>query len=194
MIDEDRCEKSMTDEERVHNFIFCVCAVMSGIIMCIIVSEVMSSHIYIQQLHIREDSSNSSYLNTSIVMDLKFEYPLYSDDLNITLYCAAYQSFSPIGYYVVPGFNDGFRTAHREAVVVPRGPSWDEARRRLAQGSTVELRVEMTTRFVYRENCRHCDNIRESEKCHCSDCPDATPVKVVADFLVDGSGEVSRIS
>ncbi|KAL1547184.1 hypothetical protein AAHA92_23690 [Salvia divinorum] len=57
-----------------------------------------------------------------------------------------------------------------------RGPSWDDARRKLAQGSTVELRVEMTTGFPHDDHCLP-----------------PTPVEVVADFLLDGSGKVSRI-
>ena len=58
----------------------------------------------------------------------------------------------------------------------------------------MELRVGMNTNFIYKEYCRHCNNISGSDKYRCSYCRDARPVKVVADFLLDGSGKVLRIS
>ncbi|KAL1561365.1 hypothetical protein AAHA92_04078 [Salvia divinorum] len=155
---------------------------------------VRPTHIDIQQLHVREDFSNSSNPSTSIVIDLEIKNPLESDDLDITLYCASCQSFSAIGYRVVPGFSRGSGIAHREAAVVPSGPSWDGAQRKLALGSKVELRVEITTNFISSEDCRGCSSVGESGKCYCSGCGAAMPVEVVADFLLDGSGEVSRIS
>ncbi|KAL1561364.1 hypothetical protein AAHA92_04077 [Salvia divinorum] len=148
--------KSRTDEDRkriINNIVFAF-AVIGGLYMeYVLLFKIMWPHLYIQQLHVLEDFNNSSNPNTSFVIDIEFKNPQVSDDLNITLYCASsYQSFSPIGHRVVPGFSEGIRTAHREEVVVPSGPSWDDARRKLAQGSTVELRVEMTTNYVYKKN------------------------------------------
>ncbi|KAG6419865.1 hypothetical protein SASPL_116377 [Salvia splendens] len=211
MADEDRCDKSTAagedssdkstaDENRrrwcafIFSFIV-ASAITGGVIAFYLFLMARPMHIDIQQLYIREDSSNSSNpSNTSIVIDLKFKNPLYTDDLNVTLYCSSCQSFSAMGYRIVPGFNYFSGTAHREAVVVPSGPSWDDAQPKLAQGSTVELRVEITTNFISSVDCRDCSSVEERGKCYCTGCGAATPVKVVAGFLLEDSSKVSRIS
>ena len=215
MIDLERCDKSIAHEDsdklmtnnknryakpltREEHLQGCLALLFFVAIIgysMYIVGKAMTPHLSIQQLHVRGDFSNSSNPNTSIVTDIKFKSPQLSDQLNITLYYASSnQSYSPIGYSIVPGFSDGMSTKHREAVVVPSGPSWDEAQQKLGQGSTVELRVEMTTAYIYREKCRHCIDVVEREKCHCNDCGDVKPVKVVGGFLVGGSVEVERIT
>ncbi|KAL1560692.1 hypothetical protein AAHA92_10875 [Salvia divinorum] len=108
---------------------------------------------YIHQLHVREDSINSSNPNTSIFMDLEFKRllaitPLRYNDVNITLFYAS--TFASdrdfcrtvpvaVGYCIVPGFDTGRKkTVHREVVVVAaRGLLWDDALRKIADGSTV---------------------------------------------------------
>ncbi|KAL1561069.1 hypothetical protein AAHA92_03819 [Salvia divinorum] len=180
-------DQAITDEVRIYKFQWEIaCCLIMFIIFGIWIYFsflVLPPHIYIQQLHVQENSIKPSNPNTSIVMDLKFKRnvaltpPLRYGDLNITLYCASCQSFSILGYCVVPGFiQGGKKTAHREAVVVPRGPSWDDARQKIAQGSTMELRVELTTTsFVATDNCNYCKK--------------SAAVVVVADFLLDGSGQ-----
>lgn len=67
------------------------------------------------------------------------------DDLNITLYCASYPGFFA-GYYVIlDSTKGGKKMALREAVVMPREPSWDGARWKIIRGSMMELGVELST-------------------------------------------------
>ncbi|KAG6416902.1 hypothetical protein SASPL_124343 [Salvia splendens] len=102
------------------------------------------------------------------------------DDVKITLYYANNQSFSVVGYGIVPGFKQAWKiTAHREAVVEARGAAWDDALRRISQGSTVELRAELIT--GYRK-------ITESSLCICC----TTVVAGAAELQLDSSGEVSK--
>ena len=69
--------------------------------------------------------------------------------------------------------------------MVPSGPSWDNARRNIAQGSTMKVRVELTTSFIAS---------KASVKCkYPSYCRKSKSVVVVADFLLDGSSQVSKV-
>ncbi|KAL1567947.1 hypothetical protein AAHA92_03365 [Salvia divinorum] len=197
MANKDHYDKSMTDVFDGRFIVACAFFITWAMIMWFLGSMAISmhSHIVVQQLHIRENSSNSSNPNIFIVMDLEFKYPSNTDNLSITLYCASCESFAAIGSCVAPGFNASPRLELREAAVVPRGPSWDDARWRLSQGLKVELRVEITTSYITSEKCRHCSrSFREREKCHGSGCREPTPVMVVSDFLLDGSVKVTRIS
>ncbi|XP_047942954.1 uncharacterized protein LOC125189759 [Salvia hispanica] len=137
---------------------------------------------HIQHLHIRENFSSSSNPNTSIVMDLKFKKPIgiRFDDLKITLYYAYNQSFSVIGYCIVPGFKQAYKiTAHREAVVEAHGTAWQDALRRISQGSTVGLRAELITGYR-----------GAGDSSMCISC--TTVMAGAAELRLDSSGEVSR--
>ena len=128
--------------------------------------------IHVQQLHIREDS---------IVIDLKFSRhrfftPVRYNDVYITLYYAF--SDQVVGHCVIPGFSmrRGEETVHREAVVVAR----EDALRKIGDGSTVDLRVELITKY------------RTDDYDDCCCCTVKTTMAVAANLRVDGFGKVAK--
>ena len=101
-------------------------------------------------------------------MEMESLIPLCYDDVNINLY----YDFSVIGHSVVPRFNKG-KTVHRTTVVVVR----DDARRVISNGSTVGLRLELTTNYWTRASCQ---------------CGPGTVVGVATDLSIDGSAEALK--
>ncbi|XP_047940907.1 uncharacterized protein LOC125188190 [Salvia hispanica] len=141
-------------------------------------SSMVMPQIHVQQLHIREDS---------IKIGLEFSRhrvpsPVRYNDVNITLYHAS--SDQVAGQSVIPGFNMGWdeKTVHREAVVAARGLPWEDALRKIGDGSTVDLRVALTTKY------------RTDDYDDCCCCTVKKAMAVAADFRVDGFGKALVIN
>lgn len=176
---------------RISKFWTCYCSITLIMIVLVITVITLSfvgltPRLYVQELYVPALNNsittyNSSSLNTSIFIDLKFKrvvayVPILYEDINITLCYGLTKIFS-----VLPGFVQGRKKVFRRRAVVEGGEMpWEDALREISDGSTMALTVEVATTF-------------RAERCNDDGCSYIQPkaMVVAANLRLDGSGELS---
>ncbi|XP_047949696.1 uncharacterized protein LOC125195606 [Salvia hispanica] len=144
----------------------------------------LKPRLYIEELYIpalnKSTRYNTTSLNTSIFMDLKFNrvlamVALSYQDVNITIF------YNSTGYFAtIPKFDQGGkRTVRRKVVVEARTLPWEDVFEKVSGGSMVVFTVVVATRY----RLERCD--------YEGDCSYTRPKTLIVegDVWVDGFGE-----
>ncbi|KAK4427866.1 hypothetical protein Salat_1555600 [Sesamum alatum] len=111
--------------------------------------------LYLPSLDLSNGTAAAATINPTLFFDLELEntmndHSVRYSDINLTFYYGPNRNFT-IANYRVPGFYQGKeKTAYRRDVVETHDLPWDDAIRKVSNGSTAVFRVDLVAKPTFR--------------------------------------------